>query len=143
MKMCAFTLLEAIIALSLTITLVLIPTLTWHHCEKKITTTLFKRELISNWESLRQTCYVNNCNGHLKTGAHYQSLDFIVIQNGHLVTKSIKVPAHLKMARCCDIFIRKRHAVTPTTLSFVDRQTNTIMHFKIQMGWGNILYEEV
>ncbi len=141
MKLKAFTLLEAVITLGLTVLLIIMPTFTCHHYQKTISLLMFKRELITNWETLRCQCYLNDCLGVVKMND--QNIKFIVLRNSGSKTVKVNIPSFLKIAPHADFKINKRHAITPTTLSFADKQTHDIHRFNIQMGWGSIIYEKM
>ena len=141
MKLKAFTLLETVITLGLTVLLITLPVFTWQHYQKTISFLMFKRELITNWETLRCQCYVNNCLGSLKINK--QQITFTTFKNDVKKTNQIIVPSFLESAPHADFEINKRHAIAPTTLSFIDKQDHSIHHFNIQMGWGSVIYEKV
>ncbi|WP_317698299.1 hypothetical protein [Xylocopilactobacillus apis] len=138
----AFTLIETIITISITVMVINLSLLIPKKILQNQELTNFSNEINKKFNVLKERALVNNEQLFVEFD-HERGKMTVKELNSQETKTCVKVPTFLFIVRTVQIRLYGEAGISPTTISFRDKNTNALYRLTLQMGWGNASFVKV
>lgn len=142
-KRSSFTLVETVVAMAIMCGILLIPAINYHRQIAIQKEKIFLTEFRNNWNQQLKYSLLNNNTSIVYFDVSQKKQFIRFVRYPHMKENDQYLPDTLKIINDKKVItIHQDGSVSPQTIAFKSRLNSKVYKFKVQMEWGQLIYEK-